>query len=106
MRVDDGRYKAFLQEAAAVVPQPRIFTGDWASAVHSLKSNPGPLVQQGNAAAGNFAVCAAVVAQVQAANRLLQMIEAQGCQKSNTLCDCICVTALIVHKQAADRHDS
>ncbi|WIA33444.1 hypothetical protein OEZ86_006576 [Tetradesmus obliquus] len=26
MRVDDGRYKAFLQDAAAVVPQPRIFT--------------------------------------------------------------------------------
>ncbi|KAF6261185.1 glycolate dehydrogenase [Scenedesmus sp. NREL 46B-D3] len=26
MRVDDGRYKAFLQDAAAVLPQPRIFT--------------------------------------------------------------------------------
>jgi hypothetical protein len=28
MRVDDGRYKAFLQDAAAVVPKPRIFTGE------------------------------------------------------------------------------
>jgi hypothetical protein len=37
MRVDDGRYKAFLQDAAAVVPQPRIFTGDAASAAHTTR---------------------------------------------------------------------
>jgi hypothetical protein len=90
MRVDDGRYKAFLQDAAAVVPQPRIFTGDAASAARN--NCRASSTERKRASGGLHSVCCSggTYRQQLACLRL-----PQGHQQQNMTCESICVTVLL-----------